>query len=56
MLYQAIDKGYEEYYVPFVANTQSLIGTGQLPKFEGDLFKVSDNQYLIPTAKFLLLI
>ena len=51
MLDQAIEKGYEEYYVPFVANTQSLIGTGQLPKFEEDLFKVSDNQYLIPTAE-----
>ena len=51
MLDQAIEKGYEEYYVPFVANTESLIGTGQLPKFEEDLFKVSDNQYLIPTAE-----
>ena len=51
MLDTAIKNGYEEYYVPFMANKESLIGTGQLPKFEEDLFKSSDNLYLIPTAE-----
>tara|TARA_B100001250_G_scaffold368384_1_gene351032 strand:+ start:1700 stop:2947 length:1248 start_codon:yes stop_codon:yes gene_type:complete len=51
MIDTAIKNGYEEYYVPFMANRESLIGTGQLPKFEEDLFKVSENLYLIPTAE-----
>ena len=51
MLDTAIKNGYEEYYVPFMANKESLIGTGQLPKFEEDLFKASDKLYLIPTAE-----
>ena len=51
MLDNAIKNGYEEYYVPFMANTDSLIGTGQLPKFEQDLFKANENLYLIPTAE-----
>ena len=44
---------YKEVYVPYIVNRQSLIGTGQLPKFEEDLFKLSsDNEYyLIPTAE-----
>ena len=51
MLEVAAKNGYEEYYVPFMANKESLKGTGQLPKFEEDLFKASDNLYLIPTAE-----
>jgi len=51
MLDIAIKNGYKEHYVPFMANTDSLTGTGQLPKFEEDLFKASDNLYLIPTAE-----
>ena len=51
MLEVAAKNGYEEYYVPFMANKESLRGTGQLPKFEEDLFKASDNLYLIPTAE-----
>ena len=51
MIDNAIKNGYEEYYVPFMANTDSLIGTGQLPKFEDDLFKTTENLYLIPTAE-----
>jgi seryl-tRNA synthetase len=51
MLDNAIANGYEEYYVPFMANEESLRGTGQLPKFEEDLFKASDSLYLIPTAE-----
>ena len=47
----AIKNGYEEYYLPYMANEDSLIGTGQLPKFEEDLFKASDKLYLIPTAE-----
>lgn len=47
------EHGYTETYVPFLANAESLRGTGQLPKFEDDLFKASDNPalYLIPTAE-----
>jgi seryl-tRNA synthetase len=45
--------GYEEVNVPFIVNRDSLFGTGQLPKFEEDLFKLTDerNLYLIPTAE-----
>jgi seryl-tRNA synthetase len=47
------EHGYEEIYVPYIVNKDSLRGTGQLPKFEDDLFKLrSDNDYyLIPTAE-----
>ena len=51
MLDTAQKNGYEEYYLPYMANRESLIGTGNLPKFEEDLFKTSDNLYLIPTAE-----
>ena len=45
--------GYTEAYVPFMVNAESLLGTGQLPKFEEDLFKLSGESgyYLIPTAE-----
>jgi len=47
------EHGYQEIYVPYIVNADSLRGTGQLPKFEEDLFKVSHEQdwYLIPTAE-----
>ena len=47
------DHGYEEVYVPYIVNRESLYGTGQLPKFEEDLFKLDDERefYLIPTAE-----
>lgn len=51
MLDVANKNGYEEYYLPYMANKDSLIGTGNLPKFEEDLFKTSENLYLIPTAE-----
>ena len=51
MLDEAESNGYEEYYVPYIVNAQSLLGTGQLPKFEDDQFKVGDGKYLIPTAE-----
>lgn len=45
--------GYEEVYVPYMVNADSLQGTGQLPKFEEDLFKLRGEKeyYLIPTAE-----
>ena len=51
MMDNATANGYEEYYLPYMANTESLKGTGQLPKFEDDLFKTTDSLYLIPTAE-----
>jgi seryl-tRNA synthetase len=47
------EHGYEEVYVPYIVNQDSLRGTGQLPKFEADLFKLQDEGdiYLIPTAE-----
>jgi seryl-tRNA synthetase (EC 6.1.1.11) len=47
------EHGYDEIYVPFIVNKDSLFGTGQLPKFEEDLFKLRDDRdfYLIPTAE-----
>jgi len=47
------EHGYEEVYVPYIVNRESLYGTGQLPKFEEDLFKLDDERefYLIPTAE-----
>jgi len=47
------EHGYEEVYVPYIVNRESLQGTGQLPKFEEDLFKLDDDRgfYLIPTAE-----
>ena len=54
----ADDHGYSEVYVPYLVNAHSLKGTGQLPKFEEDLFKVpvdkesgNNDLYLIPTAE-----
>ncbi len=45
--------GYQEVYVPYMVNSDSLRGTGQLPKFEADLFKLEGDSgyYLIPTAE-----
>lgn len=48
------DKGYREWWVPAIANVDTLTGTGQLPKFEEDLFKTTDGMYLIPTAEVQL--
>lgn len=54
MLNTHSDKGYEEVNVPYIVNADSLKGTGQLPKFEEDLFKLYTDgvpYYLIPTAE-----
>ena len=47
------EHGYEETYVPYLVQSQALVGTGQLPKFEEDLFKTTSDTpfYLIPTAE-----
>jgi seryl-tRNA synthetase len=46
------EHGYTEILPPFIVNTASLTGTGQLPKFAGDLFKLEGTDYwLIPTAE-----
>ena len=51
MLDEAASNGYEEYYVPYIVNSESLMGTGQLPKFADDQFSVGEGKYLIPTAE-----
>lgn len=47
------EHGYQEVYVPYIVNSDSLRGTGQLPKFEEDLFRLQGDAeyYLIPTAE-----
>ncbi len=45
------EHGYQEVDVPLLVNQASAYGTGQLPKFEEDLFKTTDGRYLIPTAE-----
>ncbi len=46
------EHGYQEILPPFLVNRASMTGTGQLPKFEGDLFRLRDDDYfLIPTAE-----
>lgn len=49
--HQTLTNGYQEVYPPYIVNRASLIGTGQLPKFEDDLYKVDDDHFLIPTAE-----
>jgi seryl-tRNA synthetase len=47
------EHGYEETYTPYIVRSEALFGTGQLPKFEADLFRTTDENpfYLIPTAE-----
>ena len=45
------ENGYTEYSLPFLVKNESLIGTGQLPKFGEDLFTAGDEHWLIPTAE-----
>ncbi len=48
----ATEHGYTEVLPPYIVNRASMIGTGQLPKFEEDVFKISEEDYfLIPTAE-----
>jgi seryl-tRNA synthetase len=54
---QTEQHGYEECYTPYMVNAETLIGTGQLPKFEEDLFSLNHNDsklYLIPTSEVTL--
>ena len=52
MLDHASQKGYKEIFPPILVNKESMIGTGQLPKFEGDFYKCeNDFLYLVPTAE-----
>lgn len=46
--------GFKEWWPPVITNAETLYGTGQLPKFEEDLFHVSPDFYLIPTAEVML--
>lgn len=49
---QTLKNGYYEVYPPFLVNSASLVGTGQLPKFGEELYKAAENDlYLIPTAE-----
>lgn len=47
-------RGYKEWWCPAMANGTTLFGTGQLPKFEEDLFRTREGMYLIPTAEVQL--
>ncbi|ACT48338.1 serine--tRNA ligase [Methylotenera mobilis] len=54
---QTEQHGYEECYTPYLVNAETLTGTGQLPKFEEDLFSLAHNDsklYLIPTSEVTL--
>ena len=55
MLDTHTSRGYREWWPPILANAETLTGTGQLPKFEDDLFKTQgEGLYLIPTAEVVL--
>ncbi len=54
MLDTHLERGYKEWWPPVLANAETLKGTGNLPKFEDDLFKTTDGMYLIPTAEVVL--
>lgn len=49
--HQTRSNGYREVFPPYLVNDRSLLGTGQLPKFEEDLYKADDDLYLVPTAE-----
>jgi seryl-tRNA synthetase len=45
------EHNYKEIFPPFLVNSETMTGTGQLPKFESDLFKCKNGLYLVPTAE-----
>ncbi len=49
--FQVQNNGYTEVYPPFLVSSESLVGTGNLPKFAEDLYKTSDDLWLVPTAE-----
>jgi seryl-tRNA synthetase len=51
---QTIEHGYTEVAPPLLVRTEAMFGTGQLPKFEEDLFQTTDGRWLIPTAEVSL--
>ena len=51
MLDKAEENGYKEHYLPLIANSESLQATGKLPIFANDLYQLTDDFYLIPTAE-----
>ncbi|WP_281301480.1 MULTISPECIES: serine--tRNA ligase [unclassified Iodidimonas] len=51
---QTTEHGYQEVATPFLVRSDALIGTGQLPKFAEDLYRVGDEHWLIPTAEVTL--
>jgi len=52
---QTGEHGYREVLTPFCANRESMTGTGQLPKFEGDMYRIADDDlFLIPTSEVTL--
>ena len=54
MLDTHTSRGYTEWWLPAMANAKTMTGTGQLPKFEDDMFKTREDLYLIPTAEVQL--
>jgi len=51
MLSVHISRGYKEFAPPYLVNTKTMTGTGQLPKFREELYKTQDDLWLIPTAE-----
>ena len=49
-----VKAGFKEWWMPVITNRDTLFGTGQLPKFEDDLYHVQPDMYLIPTAEVML--
>ncbi|MGI6217856.1 MAG: serine--tRNA ligase, partial [Coriobacteriales bacterium] len=54
MINEHLSRGFKEWWPPTLANADTLTGTGQLPKFEDDLYKTTGGLYLIPTAEVQL--
>ena len=54
MIDMHVKAGFKEWWLPVITNRETLFGTGQLPKFEDDLYHVNPDMYLIPTAEVML--
>ena len=54
MIDMHVKAGFKEWWLPVITNHDTLFGTGQLPKFEDDLYHVNPDLYLIPTAEVML--
>lgn len=54
MIDMHVKAGFKEWWLPVITNRDTLFGTGQLPKFEDDLYHVNPDLYLIPTAEVML--